>query len=376
MWFLVLFMVSAFVAIYAYFQYKYTFWQRMGIPNPRPQFPFGNHNIALGRQTGFHNQAFYNQLKDAGTPYFGTYFAHKPVAVASSLDMVKNVLIKDFAYFTDRGVYHNEKLDPLSAHLFAVDGDKWHMLRHRLTPTFTSGKMKFMYPTMIEVAQRFNQCIARTVLAKEEPIAVDVKELLARFTTDVIGTCAFGIECNSLDDPNTVFRTMGRKAFNEPRHKAFVIALIREYPTIARWLGMKMLRDDVSSFFMNVVRDTVAHREANLIERNDFMDLLIKMKNDEKVGISIEEIAAQAFVFFLAGFETSSTTMLFALYELALSQEVQGKAREEIIMVLSKHGGKFTYEAMMEMHYVEQVINGKKKFLIFKISINNLIKLR
>lgn len=329
----------------------------MGVPNPKPKFPFGNRTVTSGRQSTFAIQAFYNQFKDAGSPLFGLYFLQQPVAIASSLEMVKNVLIKDFASFTDRGIYYNEKEDPISAHLFAVDGEKWHKLRHKLSPTFTSGKMKFMYPTMIDVAQRFNECAARTVVVNGNQ-QVEMKELLARFTTDVIGTCAFGIECNSLEDPNAIFRTMGRKAFSEPRHKGFAVSLIRAFPSIARRLGVKAFPDDVASFFMKVVRDTVEYREANNIERNDFMDLLIKMKNDDKDPLSIEEIAPQAFIFFLAGFETSSTTMVFALYELALCQDVQRKAREEITRVLKKHGGQFTYEAMMEMHYVEHVING------------------
>lgn len=61
------------------------------------------------------------------------------------------------------------------------------------------------------------------------------------------------------------------------------------------------------------------------------MDLMIKMKNEDKGGLSIDEIAAQAFIFFLTGFETSSTTNVFALYELVLSKEIQSKVREEIL---------------------------------------------
>lgn len=66
----------------------------------------------------------------------------------------------------------------------------------------------------------------------------------------------------------------------------------------------------------------------------------------------------KAFVFFLAGFETSSTVMTFALHELALNQEIQDKAREEIKNVLDKHEGHFSYEAMLDMNYITQILNG------------------
>lgn len=50
--------------------------------------------------------------------------------------------------------------------------------------------------------------------------------------------------------------------------------------------------------------------------------------------------------------------MTFALYELALNKEIQNKARDEIKIVLDKHEGQFTYEAMMDMDYITQILNG------------------
>lgn len=70
-------------------------------------------------------------------------------------------------------------------------------------------------------------------------------------------------------------------------------------------------------------------------------------------------IAAQAFVFFLAGYETSSTTLSFCLYELAMNPDIQLKALEEINTVIAKHGGKVTHDSLMEMEYVECILLGK-----------------
>jgi hypothetical protein len=80
-------------------------------------------------------------------------------------------------------------------------------------------------------------------------------------------------------------------------------------------------------------------------------------------GISMNSLAAQAFVFFLGGFETSSTTMTFCLYELSLHQDIQDRLREEIDVVLQKHDGKVTYEGIQDMEYLDKVVSGKTPFM-------------
>jgi cytochrome P450 family 6 len=61
---------------------------------------------------------------------------------------------------------------------------------------------------------------------------------------------------------------------------------------------------------------------------------------------------------FLFSFETSSTAMTYSLFELSQNQAVQDKARDSVRKVLAKHDGLFTYEAMMEMTFIENCISG------------------
>lgn len=72
-----------------------------------------------------------------------------------------------------------------------------------------------------------------------------------------------------------------------------------------------------------------------------------------------EKIISQAILFLLAGFETSSSLLSFASYELASHPNVQEKARDEVNDVLDKYHGKVTYEALQEMNYLEMVLLGK-----------------
>jgi cytochrome P450 family 6 len=57
-------------------------------------------------------------------------------------------------------------------------------------------------------------------------------------------------------------------------------------------------------------------------------------------------------------FETSSTTIQMALYELAYRPKIQERLREEITKVLEKYNGEMTYESLAEMTYLDQVVNG------------------
>lgn len=137
---------------------------------------------------------------------------------------------------------------------------------------------------------------------------------------------------------------------------------------VLRFFRLPAFPRRTTRFFAKAVRDTVDYREKNGVRRKDFMDLLLQLKNrgglsegakNDKGGfITMDELAAQAFVFFLAGFETSSTAMTFALYELALHPDIQNKLREEIHAVLSRHDGKLTYEGITEMNYKQQVLDG------------------
>ena len=75
--------------------------------------------------------------------------------------------------------------------------------------------------------------------------------------------------------------------------------------------------------------------------------------------LTMDVIAAQAFVFYLAGFQTSSATMTFCLYELAMNPDIQERVRNEIDNVLDRHDGNITYEAISEMEYLDKVVSGE-----------------
>lgn len=183
--FVIISLLIAIGALIAYYViHMFSYWERKGILSIKPVIPYGNFK-GLGRQyyPGEVTQKLYKQMKGSDL-FCGVYMFHIPIVLALDLEFIKNVLIKDFHYFEDRGVYYNEKDDPLSAHLFSIEGNKWRILRSKLTVTFTSGKMKFMYPTMIATANEFKSTLDGMLLNKDS-VEIEMKDLLARFTTGV-----------------------------------------------------------------------------------------------------------------------------------------------------------------------------------------------
>ncbi|XP_062137476.1 probable cytochrome P450 6a23 [Drosophila sulfurigaster albostrigata] len=338
---------------------RYTYWVRRGIPHDEPTFPKGNMgDWSSKRQLSVIFKDYYLKYKNSGSPFAGLYFFFTKTIVVTDLELTKRVLIKDFNNFEDRGIFYNEEDDPLSATLFSIEGQKWRHLRHKLSPTFTSGKMKHMLPIVLRVAEEMSKVFNEKLPSAKE---LEITDLVGRYTADVIGTCAFGLNCNSQRGANADFVDIGKRAVTERRYYGLLDFFIFGFPKLSRRLHLKITTEEVSDFYTRIVRETIDYRLKTKEKRNDFMDMLIEMyqkhqEGNTEDGLSFEELAAQAFIFFVAGFETSSTTMGFALYELAQHQDIQDKLRAQIKEVLAKHNNEFSYDNIKEMELLEQVV--------------------
>jgi len=347
---LVLNILLGIIALICWFLHsKFRYWKHRNLPYIEPEFFYGN---ARGIGKDFHPGEFfkrmYLQMKSQGR-ICGAYILFQTVAIATDLDLIRNIFVKDFDVFPNRGVYFNEADDPLSATISAIEDEAWRSMRLKLTKTFTSGKLKKMFSSVVEITERL-------VTIVEAESKLEAKEVLSRFTTDVIGSIAFGIDCNSLQDKSAKFYEMGLKSFTKVNFvKRFLQANFRD---LARKLHMTLTAKEVEAFYLDVVSRTIAYREANPhIQRNDYMEMLIKLKNSNE--LTLNQVTANALVFFLGGFETASTCLTFTFYELSINEDVQAKARESVREALEKHSNELTYECVADMQYLEQCVYGE-----------------
>lgn len=109
--------------IYYWFNKKFSYWEKRGFEYVKPEFPFGSMS-GVGYKVHFSekSRAFYNEFRSKAKAV-GLYFFTAPVILITNLDLLKHILVKDFNSFHDRGLYVNTKADPLSGHLFALEGE-------------------------------------------------------------------------------------------------------------------------------------------------------------------------------------------------------------------------------------------------------------
>jgi hypothetical protein len=81
-----------------------------------------------------------------------------------------------------------------------------------------------------------------------------------RYTTDVIASCAFGINGNSLKDPNAEFRMYARNIFDFSVRKGLAGLTAITAPEIKNLLRIKFLDDDTTRYLRKTVWSTVEYR--------------------------------------------------------------------------------------------------------------------
>ncbi|NP_001166013.1 cytochrome P450 9AH6 [Nasonia vitripennis] len=335
-----------------------SYFSRWGIPHPR-EMPIVGAIYALffpRRHINDFIKYIYDFNPDA--KYVGAHIFTKPTIFIRDLDLVKTVLVKHFDHFADRKTFVDEKADPLfGRNLNFLNGDRWKEIRTILSPAFTSSKMKTMYVLMSKCAENFTDEFLKKYGDAE---AVDMKGAIGKYTNDTIASCAFGIEVDSMKDPNNEFYLQA-KEINFKGVTLLKIQLEMIFPTLTRKFGMRIVSKKVTDFFVNAIATTMSVREEQGIFRPDMLQLMMearsKMDKEAAERFDLLEMTAQAFLFFLAGFDASSNQFCIIAHELAANPDIQSRLQAEVDDLMQKCDNKPTYDALNHMPYMDAVIS-------------------
>lgn len=266
-----------FLACYYYFTSTFNFWHSRGIPGPEPVPLYGNlRDIMFGKMSvGSFVKQEYDKYSDQ--PMFGIFASRTPILVVNDPDLIKEILIKNFSSFANRGIRIFEKVEPLSPNLVNLEAARWRPLRAKQTTMFTFAKLKEMFHLMLECADHLEKTLGKMT---ESDDVVECCEATARFTTDVIGACVFGIDMKALEDEDSQFRKVGRKFIHADKWRAFKLRFKQIFPSLYSFLGPLMYDHEINDFFIGSMIETMESRKKNHIKRGDFVDLLIDLKSN------------------------------------------------------------------------------------------------
>ncbi|XP_024080800.1 probable cytochrome P450 6a14 [Cimex lectularius] len=304
----------------------------------------------------------------------GFYEFIRPALVIKDAEYVEAVLIKDFPHFVDHGFDINETTNPLDVNLFTMTGKRWRAYRNKLSPIFTTVKLKSMYGLMTDIANNLMKAIDR-----EKTECLELKDVLGRFSMDVIGSFAFGMDANTLADPESKFRKMGKKTFDFNFKQFLKFMFISNFPEFSKKYGQSFSRKDVQHYFVNVIKDTIDYRVEKKVRRNDFLDLMLQLREKGSVEITTKDpsddypaisnetyttdkfevtddlMVGQAFVFLTAGFEATAIIMNMTFYQLSKNPGIQERVREEINEKVREYGS-LSFDSVKDMTYLDMCL--------------------
>nr|WLK66390.1 cytochrome P450 [Eocanthecona furcellata] len=334
-----------------------TYWKERGVKHHAPVPIFGNFLTVISfRKHFFH---FYDKVYKAfpNERMVGLYEFMTPTLVLRDTQLIEQVLIREFSTFPDHGSFLFEPSSVMYDSIFNMSGIRWRALRNKLLITFTTGKMRSVFPSLSE------SCLQ---LLNSNPKTLD-REMLSDLAIRTFMESMFGTKIQKSAEAEIY--TKARKIFEPTWWRYTQQTLLTYFPKLADFLHLTFMPKHLDNYFRSIMDTILSQRMESMNERNDYAQVLVQMKEQKKLNIYNREnkkvdetfdvtnelAIAQAFMFFFAGMDATSLLMLYTASNLAQSKDCQSKAREEIKNVLEKYGG-YSWEAVRDMKYLDSCV--------------------
>ncbi|CAG9790728.1 unnamed protein product [Diatraea saccharalis] len=277
-------------------------------------------------------------------PYIGIWLFWRPALLINSTDISRRILVKDFDAFRNRLVGTNiENSDPIGGlNIFTLNDPMWSSIRRRLSPLFTSSKLKSLHQLYFNKAKELVQRI-KNDLKINKPL--ELRNLYADYTTDIIGIASFGIQSDTTLTRDSPLRAITREFQQYSILRGLQWCSIFFLPEIASYLRFVLFPKSSVRVLRSIFKHVVAQRGGynDKAEVNDLLDALrlIKYEADKNNEVMDEDtMIAQAAIFLQGGFDTSASALTFLTYELAYNPEIQEKIYKELSQAKQALGDK------------------------------------
>lgn len=272
-----------FSVVYFYVLRKWSYFSDRNVKFVRGWPIIGStYRAILGRESGsrayqrcyeaFPNERFIGIYEVFGSP---AYLIRDP-------DMVKQMAISDFDHFVNHNATFEKGIDPLiDRFLFFAHDEQWRQLRATMSPNFTGSRMRAMHELIVRYTEDFVTTL-KDIHNDDASHEYDAKKLIAKYSNDIIATTTFGVEVNTLKDPENDFYKVGQDLTNFGFLKSLKLIAALKLPSLMRALNVRLMSDKSANFLRHIVNVNIEQRKKNNIVRNDFIDLMLKAKDENE----------------------------------------------------------------------------------------------
>jgi len=267
--------------------------------------------------------------------------------IANELSLVDQILRGGTAYPKHSELVRN--LDPLIGNsVFSANGEDWESQRAMVNPAFAHTALGRSMPLMVAAA---DDLLARIETARQGGGPVDIDPMMTHVAADIIFRTLFSQTLDA-ERSNIIHTAFGK--FQRLAHSA---SMLRLYGIPAGWFE-KRSRGPARAIH-DVFRPIVEARYEGFHTRGetgkrDILQSLIEAKHPETgAHFSCDQVMEQVSTIFLAGHETSASTMTWALYMLAECAHIQDRVREEVARVAGDQP--FTAAMLKDMGQVRNI---------------------
>ncbi|XP_006889677.1 PREDICTED: cytochrome P450 3A12-like isoform X2 [Elephantulus edwardii] len=344
-------LVTSLLLVYLYGIRKHSVLKKLGIPGPKP-LPFVGTVLAYRKsiwEFDMQNSKKYGKL-------WGFYDGSQPVIAITDPNTIKTIWVKEcYSIFTNRRAFG--PVGFMKSAVSVAEDEEWKRMRTLLSPTFTSGKLKEMFP----ILRQYGEVMVKHLREKtEKGQPVELKSLFGAYSMDVITSTSFGVNVDSLNNPEDPFVQNVKKLIKFDFLDPFFLTAVFPFLTpVFEALNISVFPRDVTDFFKKSVKRMKEERlKENKKNRVDLLQLMIDSQKSKETHKALTdlELVAQSIIFIFAGYETTSTTLCFLMHLLATNPDAQQKLHEEIDAILPNKAPP-TYDAVFQMEYLDMVLN-------------------
>ncbi|EEC1777148.1 cytochrome P450 [Campylobacter jejuni] len=290
---------------------------------------------------GLYERSYKMQTGYVKMPNFDLY-------VINDTKEVKRMMVDEVREFPKSAFLH-ELLSPLLGEsIFTTNGEVWKKQRELLRPSFEMTRINKVFNLMSEAVadmmDRFSKYPNHAI--------IEVDEAMTFITADVIFRT---IMSSKLDEEK------GKKILNAfvTFQEQSVHTAMRRMFRFPKWLSYVLgdrKRAKAGDVIRQVLSDIIKPRY-DMADNAEFEDilgsLLLVVDADTNKRFSFEEILDQVAMLFLAGHETTASSLTWTLYLLSLYPKEQEKAYEEITQVLQ--GGAIEISHLRQFKYLTNI---------------------